>query len=141
MEIKEHENGPWYVENGSMLNKYGNSMLDEDIAILVTIGSDGYGCFHKVGKSQPLLEYMQKATSKLIAAGFEEEAKEWKMITFNIKNDEFNFHPDGYNLDIDEVCTLVNWFNNCIGEQMPEFLSLSLDDMKVKLAKLRRIGF
>lgn len=44
-------------------------------------------------------------------------------------------------LDIDEICTLVNWFCNSIGNKLMETLELSSDGLKVKIKQLQDIGW
>lgn len=138
-----HTIGPWYTNYGSMFNKYNDGvMLDEDIAILVTIDAqDGIGTLHKVGKVEPLKQYMDMVVNKYLQNGFTEMASEWKLIQFFVKYEELNFTPDGYNLDIDEVCTLINWFQNCSCQNMKAFFELSLEAIKGKIADLQRIGY
>ena len=57
------------------------------------------------------------------------------------KYPEFNFVPEGYNFTIDEICTLINWWNNSPGAEGSKILTMSIDDAKDKLKLLSRIGF
>ena len=35
-----HEIGPWYTDNGSMISRITHTMLDEDIAVCITVDTD-----------------------------------------------------------------------------------------------------
>lgn len=135
-----HTNGPWYVNYGSIFNRYNEGiMLDEDIAILIDEES---GTLHKVGKRENIEEYFNNVVKTAKITGVEWLIKGWKILTFNVKYEEFDFTPEGYNFNIDEVCTIINWFNNCISaESMKEFLQMSLEEAKIKIEKLQNLGF
>ena len=137
-----HEIGPWYTDNGSMVSKITGTILDEDIAICISIGADdNLLTAHKVGKMKQIRTYYDTVVQKLVSIGFQEFASEWKLISFNVQYSEFNFAPEGYNFTIDEVCTLINWWNNSPGAEGSKILSMSADDAKDKLEMLSRIGF
>lgn len=134
-----HENCAYYVQYGSIYNKYNDRvMLDEDITIIVDI--ETYTLL-KVGKKDWVTDYFNHMCQKYIDKGFSNIAATLKLITFHVKYPELGFEPEGYNFDIDEICTIINWFSNGIGERMRWFLELSLDEAKIEIKKLQAIGF
>ena len=139
MQERLHRIEPCYVENGSILSEYNNGlMLDEDTTILVDVET---GALLKYGHKSMVEEYYNKAVEKSAKAKID-LCGTWQLITFHVKYNELDFVPDGYNLDIDEVCTTINWFNNHIGGQaMSEFLNSSIDEIHTKIASLQKIGF
>ena len=137
-----HEIGPWYTDNGSMLSRITGTMLDEDIAVCITIdANDNSLILHKIGKMAFIKDYYDTAVQRLASIGCQEIANEWKLISFNVQYPEFNFVPEGYNFTIDEICTLINWWNNSPGAEGSKILTMSIDDAKDKLELLSRIGF
>ncbi len=135
-----HENGHYYVENGSIYSRInGAFMIDEDATILLDTEC---GTLLKIGQKQSVTDYFNTMVTKYLEAGFADIANGLKLITFQIKYEELGFEPDGYNLNIDEVCTLINWFNNCVGaERMKWFLSLDLEQIKEHIKKLTAFDF
>lgn len=134
-----HEEGNYYVSHGSILSRYNEDvMLDEDVTVVVDIDSGG---LLKVGKKDWVTNYFNTMCNRYLSNGFPEMVSSLKLITFHVKYPEFDFEPEGYNFDIDEICTIINWFGNSIGEQMKWFLELPLDEAKAKIKKLQNIGF
>lgn len=137
-----HEIGPWYTDNGSMISRITHTMLDEDIAVCITVDADDNSLIlHKIGKMEFIKNYYDTAVQRLASIGCQDLANEWKLISFNVQYPEFNFAPKGYNFTIDEICTLINWWNNSPGSEGGEILTMSIDNAKDKLAMLSRIGF
>lgn len=135
---KLHRIGPCYVENGSILSKYNSLMLDEDTTILVDVET---GALLKYGHKAMVEKYYNKTVEKSAKAKID-LYDTWRLITFHVRYDEFDFAPDGYNLDIDEICTIINWFNNHIGGQaMSDFLNSSIEKIRAKITSLQKIGF
>ena len=137
--MEKHSIGPWYVVGGSMFNRYGGTvMLDEDIAIIIdSCPEEDRGVLLKVGRYDDMALYLDK-----LGPVFDTVS----LIRFNVMfegTDENpdGFKPDGYNFTVDEICTIINWFGNCIGGQMGAFLSLPLDEAKKKIESLQQIGF
>ena len=134
-----HEEGIYYVNNGSILSRYNEGiMFSEDVTVLVDIDTGG---LLKVGKKNWVTNYFGTMCSRYLNNGFPEMVSSLKLITFHVKYPEFDFEPEGYNFDIDEICTIINWFGNSIGEQMKQFLELPLDEAEAKIKKLQNIGF
>lgn len=145
---QKHQNGPWYVKYGSMFNKYNDGiMLDEDIAILIdSCPEDDRGIVLKVGKYENVLKYFNSLIEKYNKNNIPEYYETMSIIKFNVmfegvEENPKGFKPNGYNFTVDEICTIINWFLNCIGAEMDKFLHLSLDEAKAKIIKLQEIGF
>ena len=134
-----HENCAYYVQYGSIYNRHdGGIMLDEDITIIVDIET---GTLLKVGKKDWVTDCFNRMYQKYVDKGFSNIAATLRLITFHVKYPELDFEPEGYNFDIDEICTIINWFGNSIGERMKWFLELPLDEAKIEIQKLQEIGF
>ena len=137
--MEPHESGNYYVQDGSIFNRYNNSFFDEDVTIIIDTSE---GILLKVGKKDNITKYFETMCSKYNNMGLTDMISSMKLITFYVKYPNLGFEPDGYNFDIDEICTIINWFNNHIGpDNMNEFLNQSLDEMKCKIKKLQNIGF
>lgn len=139
--MEKHSIGSWYVDDGSMFNRYSGTMLDEDIAIIIdSCQEEDVGSLLKVGRYEDMARYLNKlgpVTSTVCSIS---------LIKFNVMfegtaENPDGFKPDGYNFTVDEICTIINWFGNCIGGQMGTFLSLPLDEAKKKIESLQKIGF
>lgn len=134
-----HKNGIYYTQYGSIFSRYNDSlMLDEDVTILI---DKELGTLLKIGKKQNVTNYFNTMCDQYIRHGIPEMTENLQVITFHVKYPELEFEPDGYNFDIDEVCTIINWFNNHLdAETIMKFLHSSLDDMKTKIKELQAIG-
>lgn len=147
MGVELHSIGPWHTQDGSMFFEDNSFFLDEDIAILVDIDEDGVGTLLKIGTTKNLQEYFDTAMQKCRENNCEWLGETWKLISFNVKfeaNEELGlpeFAPQGYNLTVDEICTMINWFVNCSCQNMRDFFNLPLDEIKAKLCSLQRIGY
>jgi hypothetical protein len=135
-----HEKGNYFTQYGSIYAKSNPGiMLDEDITIVIDIES---GILMKVGKKDMVEAYFNDSVSKYVAVGFPEMQNKLKLITFKVKYEELGFAPEGYNFDIDEICTILNWFNNSIGgTKMKWFLESPLDAVKSEIKRLQGFGF
>ena len=138
-----HINGPLYVDNGSILSHVNKDiLLDEDISACITVDNDDNRLIlHKYGKHEYVKQYYDKVVHRLSDMNCIDLANEWKLISFNVQYPEFNFVPDGHNFTIDEICTLLNWWSNCPGDEGSEIFNLSIDDIKIKLKNLASYGF
>lgn len=146
--MSKHTIGPWYVENGSMLNRNNSQMLDEDIAILIeSCPEDDLGVLLKVGTWDKVSKYYEETVDKYNTMWMPNAYKDMRLIHFNVKFDAIpehdipEFAPEGYNFTVDEICTIINWFYNHIGAKMDEFLKLPLSEAKLKIQSLQKIGF
>lgn len=134
-----HEKGNYYVQYGSIYNRFNHGvMLDEDITIIVDIDT---GTLIKIGKKDWVEEYFHDMCTKYANNDFPDMTNSLQLITFHVKYENLGFAPEGYNFDIDEICTIINWFSNSIGPKMKWFLELSLDAAKTEIKKLQEFGF
>ena len=51
------------------------------------------------------------------------------------------FAPEGHNLTVDDICTIINWFMNCSCQNMGKFFSLSKDDLRTQIDMLQKVGY
>lgn len=146
MEETLHSIGPYHVSNGSMYFKDNPCFWDEDIAIIVDIEEDGIGTLLKVGRYEELKAYYDNMISKYISKGLQDLANCQKLIKFNVKfegNKELGvpeFAPEGYNLTVDEICTIINRFSNYSLQNLGEFFEMDLPSMKAKIQKWQEAG-
>lgn len=133
-----HENGAYYVMYGSIFSRYNEGfMIDEDATILIDTAA---GALLKVGKKGAVTSYFNKMTEGYKAVGVVND--DLCLITFHVKYPELDFEPEGYNFDIDEICTIINYFNDSIGpELMNEFVNSGIDAMKARVKELQDMGF
>lgn len=78
-------------------------------------------------------EWYETAVQSYISSGFTEEANAMQLISF-----------DRYSgvLDIDGICTLINYMRNTIGsEKMKKILSMTETELIDEVKKLQDIGF
>ena len=137
-----HAIGPLYTDNGSILSHMNAGlMLDERITACITVDANDHNLtLMKYGNYDAMKNYYDTTVGKLVASGFSDMASEWKLISFNVAYPEFNFTPNGYNFTIDEICTLLNsWIN--ISLTTADILSMSIEDIKEKLASLAAMGY
>lgn len=131
-----HENGPYTVNEGSMIHINGYNLIDYPSILIDT----DTGTVLKSGRYDvvyPAYQRVCTAYQKL-----PELLSSIKLITFNAKYPEFDYSPEGHNFDIDEICTIMNYMNNCIGEdKMNELFTMSLQDLQEKIKTLQSIGF
>ena len=123
-----HEQCNYYVQCGSIYSRCNQSiMLDEDVTVILDID---VGTLIKVGKKDWVENYFNEMCRSYMDVGCQSIVDGLKLMTFDAK------------FDIDEICTIINWFNNSIGgERMRWFLSLSFDDVKSEIKRLQNIGF
>lgn len=136
-----HTNGPYRVENGSLLLPTGN-MINDNISICLSINTkDGHIILHKIGTTEFVKKYHQNTVRKLLHAGLTDTANEYKCISFDIRYPNLKFTPDGYNFTMDEVCTIINWSINCPNDNGSDILSMSLDEIRANIQKLAIAGY
>lgn len=134
-----HEKCNYYVQYGSIYSRSNPGvMLDEDITIVV---DTEVGSLLKIGKKDWVTEYFNNMCKKYVDNGYPEMVDSLRLITFHVKYENLGFEPEGYNFDIDEVCIIINWFNNSIGERLKWFLELPLDEAKAEIKRLQMFGF
>lgn len=140
---KPHENGPCTVSYGSMYG-YNGDMIEHPAVILdMSQDPEEILILHKYGpedKIRPLYEEMQ---AKYKAFGFDEMAESLTLISFTT----ITGFPDYDKMvqakfTTDEICTLINWLNNCIHvKSFTEFMQSDEAAMHARLAQLASFGF
>lgn len=128
-----HEIGNLTTMDGMILSKktthmnyYANNpciIIDKDSGTLLKMGDT---------TTNPLDDYLKMATDKYRKAGFDDMADAMVLINF-----------DRYaTLDIEEICTLMNYFMNSIGpEKMRHLLNADETELKTEIEKLAEIGW
>lgn len=127
MSTSLHTNGPWSVENGLMVNKYGACTNNPAVCIDKTTGS-----VLKCGDDDMIRKYSATAIDSYIKCGFTDMANSICIITF-----------DRYGtLNIDEICTLMNYMQNSIGpDKMNTLLNMNPVEIKAEIKRLQSIDF
>lgn len=125
-----HEKGVYTVEYGSIYNKDHSVMMD-NIGLIIDKET---GTVYKIGDTErtDIEAYYQNIINKYRESGLSDMADNLIFVAF-----------DRYRgiLDIDEICTLVNYFFNHIGEKLMETLSLDEVALKEKIKHLQDVGF
>lgn len=123
-----HESGNFTVEDGMIVGKhvtfYANDLymiIDVATGIVLKIGDQTTG---------PLDSYYETLAKSYNAMGM---AEDLKLINFDRYNDV---------LDIDDICTVLNYFVNSIGsEKMNFLLTRTIPQLKAAVLRLQEIGF
>lgn len=127
-ELEPHQNGPWHIENGMFVNKYGTCTNEPGIYLDLETGT-----ILKCGDAKAVRQYAKTHLDSLLENLPDE--------TPNMLFVEFDRYP-GMKLNDDEVCTVMNYMQNCIGpERMDEILHMDENTLKSELRKLYEIGF
>ncbi len=72
-----HKIGPWYTDNGSMISRITHTMLDEDIAVCITVDADDNSLIlHKIGKMEFIKNYYDTAVQRLTSIGCQKLASQ-----------------------------------------------------------------
>ena len=133
MESKLHSNGPYYTHDGSIYNPFvPQFVMNENASILIDIET---GTLLKVGERKIIEPYYLTMCQKCHKIGYTTMTNALQIITFNVKSEPYDF-------DIDDICTIINWFNNSIGEQMKKFLNNNdQNEIKATIKRLQSLGF
>lgn len=136
--MASHEIGFVTVYEGSIVSMDLSKLYDK-IAIIVDTSD---GCFYKVGEPELVKPYYHTMIERFAAID-PSYADTITYIEFNPKTGDHNL--DQYlkaELSKDEICTLINYFQNSIGEErMNEILRMDAATLHTKLEKLANIGF
>jgi hypothetical protein len=138
MIFKPHEHGLITVYNGSIMSKNPMKIYDE-IAIIIDVE---IGCLLKLGDPSQVKEYYNTIISRYKTIN-PDYGKSLIYIEFNAKigNTEID-HYFKSELSKDEICTLINYFQNSIGtERMNQILAMNANSLHLELKKLADIGF
>lgn len=129
-----HKIGNYEVIDGTIFSKSTKcGIMEPSIILHITTGG-----ILKIGSADSIKEYWERKIINL-----PDFAEEYAMLEFNAKTGDEQV--DSYynkNLDIDEVCTLINYMNNHIGEEaIQQLLSMELHQLKDKIKNLQEIGY
>lgn len=124
-----HKNGPWKVINGAMIDHMYSGTCLNHVAILI----DGdTGTLLKIGTPEFINKYFQTIISKYKEKGLSDFINNWKIYEF----DRYGF------LNIDDICTIVNYLQNCISaEKVKELFAMNEPQLRSKIQTLQTIGF
>lgn len=128
-----HENGPWYVESGMMVNRYNEKGRTNRPAVFLDKEA---GTLLKAGDVDMVRAYAATSIDAYMKHGAKDISESMTVVSF-----------DYYScLNIDDICSVINYMNNSIGkEAMQDILQdlLSMDDsqLRAKIKQLQRFGF
>lgn len=125
-----HEKGPMIVQYGSIYPKDGSfSYMINNLFMII---NKEWCSVLKYGEMKvDVPEYYEKIREKYSRVS-PEDADNIILITFD--------RYDGI-LDIDEICTLGNYFLNHVGEGMLKIFDINETELKEKIKKLQEYGF
>ena len=127
-----HQMGIYKTDEFGMITDKDRSFFANNICVIVDVNM---GTLLKVGDKDTsnITKYYETMTKKYRDAGFDKYADDLTLI-------EFDRHSGV--LDIDGVCTIVNYLSNCIGgPKLQELLSMSDEQLIEKVNYLQGIGF
>lgn len=127
-EFKPHENGMHVVECGSIINKSSGNIV-ENPAVCIDMNT---GSMMKVGDMGMVESWYNTAVHRFLQNDMTKDAESLQLIKFE-KYEK---------LSQDEICTMMNYMANSIGEEkMKELLSMDEAALHEKLARLAEIGW
>lgn len=125
-----HTNGYFTVKNNkivSIINE--NLILDEAVGLVL---DKSVGTLLHIGNKESATDYFNTTVHAYSSRGLDDIAKDITLITFFIRPENSS---DEDKLTADEICTIVNWLNNCIGnDKVNKFLSYNHSQL-TELAK------
>lgn len=124
-----HENCAYSVDN-SYICCNGKRIANtcDGVAMIVDIES---GVLLKVGQVDVLVNYLSVMRESYNKIGL-------PMIANNII---VVVYDETSNLPPDDICTIINWFSNSIGDKMKEFLELDYKETLKEIKRLQELGF
>lgn len=130
--MKMHQNGSWFVADNQILNRYNNLIALTNTAGLVI--DAGTGTVLRTASEEAAKSYfatMIHALNDTADKGMpaaKHMADSIQLVTFDLKNGP---------LDIEQVCTLINYMNNTIGnDNMKALLALDQEQLIAKAEEL-----
>lgn len=127
-----HESGFYKTDEFGMITNKEKSFFANNICVIVDVDT---GTLLKIGDrdTSNIANHYQAMTKKYCDAGLDKYADTLTFIEFDRYSDV---------LDIDGICTIINYLNNCIGGQkVQELLSMSNEQLTEKVKYLQEIGF
>lgn len=145
-ENKPHQNGPLKTEYGSIYGFNGNMI--ENPAIILDIPEEADDdseiiTLHKYGSAEAMQEIYKTMYARYANAGFDDMAKSLTLIEFNTLTGCADYDRfSGAKFSTDEICTFINYLNNCITiKQYKELFEGEETHIHERLAKLASFGF
>ena len=126
-----HEKGHYIVEDGMVTNRE-HSFFANNVCVILDISS---GTLLKIGDKDAsnIENQYQTMTKKYRDAGLNQYADDLTFVEFDRYSEV---------LDIEGICTIVNYLNNCIGEDKTnELLNMTDEELVNKVKYLQGIGF
>lgn len=132
--MKMHQNGTWFVADNQILNRYNNLIaLTNTVGLVIDAGT---GTVLRTASKDAAEAYfatmihaLNDTANKGVSAA-KHMADNIQLVTFNLK--------DGP-LDIEQICTLINYMNNTIGsDNMKALLALDQEQLIAKAEELAR---
>ena len=126
-----HEKGCLTVKYGSIYPQKNTSFMIDNMAMVIDIDS---GCVLSYGdiNTSDIKKYYDNMYKKYQSMGIPEMCDDIVLVTFDRYNDF---------LDIDEICSLSNYFLNHIGEKLKEILNMPPDEIKKLIKNIQEWGF
>ena len=138
-EKKPHENGIYEIRYGDIFNKY-TDMPIENPAIIIDMETGAVIKCGSLSKIEKYYENFIERTSKIMPG------EEQNIVLFNFDHITGFEHYDKHTnakFTNDEICTLINILNNCLGIERIKRLLYELNEQQLhdELKRLRDIGW
>lgn len=132
--MENHEKGYLTTFCGTIMqHDIHNSTVHIDNPIAVIDIDTGSVLKYGDRDKSDITEWYETARQKYVQSGFPEMAESLMLVSFDRYNSS---------LDIDEICTMLNYMLNHIGpERMNRLLSIQTDELKQEITRLKEIGF
>lgn len=124
-----HEDCAYSTENSYICCK--NKRIADSkkgVAMVVDINC---GTLLKIGKINDMINYATTVRDSYNKIGLPMVANDIVLIIYD----------ETSKLSSDEICTIINWFNNSIGPKMKEFIELDYDEALKEIKRLKELGF
>lgn len=143
---KPHQNGPLKTEYGSIYGFSGNMIENPAIILDIPGETDDDSeiiTLHKYGNAKDMQKIHKTMLANYINAGFDDMAKSLTLIEFNTLTGCTDYDRfSGAKFSTDEICTFINYLNNCITiRQFKELFEGEETHIHERLAELASFGF
>lgn len=124
-----HENCAYSVDNYYICcNGKRIANTCDGIAMIADLES---GVLLKVGQVDVLVNYLSVMRESYNKIGLPMIANNIILVVYDETSD----------LSPDDICTIINWFSNSIGDKMKEFLELDYKETLKEIKRLQELGF
>jgi hypothetical protein len=125
-----HTNGYFTVKDNKIVSTLNeNKIFDETVGLVL---DKSVGTLLHIGNKESATDYFNTVVHAYRSRGLNDIAEDITLVTFFIRPENSSFEDK---FTADEICTFVNWLNNCIGnEKVNEFLSYNYHQL-TELAK------